>query len=403
MEEVLYELGITCILLNRDEEALSYFRRIPQEFPSGKYIRKSLLKTGLIYYNDNSNDLAITTLKKVISDYPGSEESREALEIIRNIYVDLNRVNEYLAYAQTLPFADISLSAQDSLSYFTAEDRYMKGDCPGAIQGFKEYTDHFLQGAFLIQAHFYRSECELRNNEKESALRGYLYVLEQPPSQFTENALDRVAAIQFEMGSLPEALESFERLEDVASTKTTYLTSLTGQMHCRFMLENYDRATVLAEKVLASDLTEPEREAEAHFILAKSSLATGNPEKALGAFRRTCELVQDERAAESQYHIAQMSFERKDYPDAEKQAFELINRYAPYDYWVARGFILLSDIYAGMGNTFQARQTLQSIIDNYPGEDLRTEATQKLNAILAAEKAAQNQLPKKITEEEDGY
>ncbi|MDD5507139.1 MAG: tetratricopeptide repeat protein [Bacteroidales bacterium] len=400
-EEVLYELGTTCILLNRDEEALNHFRRIPQEFPSGKYIKKSLLKTGLIYYNDGSNDLAITTLKKVISDYSGSEESREALEIIRNIYVDLNRVNEYLVFAQTLPFADMSHSAQDSLSYFTAEDRYRKGDCPGAIQGFEGYTASFPQGAFLIQAHFYQAECELRSNQKESALNNYLYVLQKPSSQFTENALDRVAAIRFEAGNYPEALESYQHLEEAASTKTSYITSLTGQMRCHFILENVDRATVLAERVLTSDLTEPEREAEANFILAKSSLATGNKEKALKAFQRTCELVQDERAAESQYHIAWLAYDEKAYPDAEKKAFELINRYDTFDYWVARGFILLSDIYAGMGNTFQAKQTLQSIIDNYSGEDLRSEAIRKLNVILTAEKASQNQLLQEEINEKD--
>lgn len=402
-EEALYELGTTCILLNRDQEALDYFRRIPQDFPSGKYIKKSLLKTGLIYYNDNSNEQAISVLKKVISDYPGSEESREALEIIRNIYVDLNRVNEYLTYAQTLPFADISLSAQDSLSYFTAEDRYMKGDCKEAIRGFKEYTERFSQGAFLVQAHFYQSECELRNKDKESAIRGYTYVLEQPPSQFTENALERMSVLTFERGDLPGALELYQRLEEAASTKSSFLIALTGQMRCHFLLKNYDRASVLAEKVLTMELTEPEKEAEASFILARSSLATGNQDMAMKAFQRTCELVQDERAAESQYHIAWICTERKAYPDAEKQAFELINRYAAYDYWVARGFVLLSDIYAGTGNTFQAKQTLQSIIDNYPGEDLRKEATQKLNAILAAEKALQNQPSQEEPDEEDGF
>ena len=100
----------------------------------------------------------------------------------------------------------MSLSAQDSLSYFTAEDRYLKGDCPGAIQGFEGYAARFPQGAFLVQARFYQAECELRNNQEESALSNYLYVLERPSSQFTENALERVAAIRFESGNFPEAL-----------------------------------------------------------------------------------------------------------------------------------------------------------------------------------------------------
>ncbi len=403
MEEVLYELGITCILLNRDEEALGYFKRIPQEYPSGKYIKKSLLKSGLIYYNDNSYDLAITTLKKVISDYPGSEESREALEIIRNIYVDLNRVNDYLIYAETLPFADISRSAQDSLSYVTAEDRYRRGDCQGAIQGFTSYIDNFSQGSFLIQAHYYRSECQLRNKDPEAALKGYTYILEQPSTQFTENALARVAAITFEWGDFKKALESYQSLEEAASIKSTYLTALTGQMRCFYQLDIFDKATSAAEKVLASEISEPELEAEASYILARSALATGKTDQALQAFKRAGELIQDERAAESQYYIAWISCERKEFQEAEQQAFELIHQYPSYDYWVAKGFILLSDIYVGMDNYFQAKQTLQSIIENYPGEDLRKEATMKLDTILAREKATQSPPDQEEIQEEDGF
>jgi tetratricopeptide (TPR) repeat protein len=205
------------------------------------------------------------------------------------------------------------------------------------------------------------------------------------------------------MGDFRRALESYERLEEAASLKNTYLTALTGQMHCHYLLENFDKATVTAEKVLASEMTETEPEAEANFILAKSSLANGNQDKALNAFNRTCVLIQDARAAESQYSIAWISYDRKAYQEAEKQTFELINRYASFDYWVARGFILLSDIYVGMGNTFQAKQTLQSIIDNYTGEDLQTEATRKLNTILTQEKAAQSQSSREEVQEEDGF
>ena len=55
---------------------------------------------------------------------------------------------------------------------------------------------------------------------------------------------------------------------------------------------------------------------------------------------------------------------KKDYKKSEKIIFELINEYGSYDQWIAKGFILLADIYAKYGNTFQAKQTLQSIIEN---------------------------------------
>jgi thioredoxin-like negative regulator of GroEL len=51
---------------------------------------------------------------------------------------------------------------------------------------------------------------------------------------------------------------------------------------------------------------------------------------------------------------------------------------------VAKSFILLADVYLATGNEFQARQTLQSIIDNYEGEDLRQLARQKLEILNRA-------------------
>jgi len=47
----------------------------------------------------------------------------------------------------------------------------------------------------------------------------------------------------------------------------------------------------------------------------------------------------------------------------------------------------LGDIYVKKGNTFQAKYTYQSIMENYEGEDLKQVATEKYNAIVAKENA----------------
>ncbi|MEG2337087.1 MAG: hypothetical protein RSC04_05045, partial [Bacteroidales bacterium] len=57
------------------------------------------------------------------------------------------------------------------------------------------------------------------------------------------------------------------------------------------------------------------------------------------------------------------------------------------DYYLAKTYILWADIYEGRGNLLQARQTLQSIIDNYEGADLIALAKEKIAAIQAKEEA----------------
>ena len=56
------------------------------------------------------------------------------------------------------------------------------------------------------------------------------------------------------------------------------------------------------------------------------------------------------------------------------------------DYFTAKGFILLADIYIDQGNNFQAKAALESIIVSYSGnQDLVNEARKKNEKILQKE------------------
>ena len=69
---------------------------------------------------------------------------------------------------------------------------------------------------------------------------------------------------------------------------------------------------------------------------------------------------------------------------AENTIYQLANDFTA-DNWIAKGFILLSDIYRQKGNHFQAKATLESIIENYEGEELLIVARKKFEAILQKE------------------
>ena len=119
-----------------------------------------------------------------------------------------------------------------------------------------------------------------------------------------------------------------------------------------------------------------------------------NNDLARREFEETVKVSQGDAGAEAKYNLAALEFENADYSMSEKSLFALSKDYASSDYWVAKGFILLSDVYMKKGNTFQAKQTLQSIIDNYNGDDLKTIAKTKLSSINQAEpKPADNTQP----------
>ena len=57
------------------------------------------------------------------------------------------------------------------------------------------------------------------------------------------------------------------------------------------------------------------------------------------------------------------------YAAAQSAADALINANPPHQYWLARGFIALSDALRAQGNEFEADEYLRSLRANYPGTE----------------------------------
>jgi hypothetical protein len=67
---------------------------------------------------------------------------------------------------------------------------------------------------------------------------------------------------------------------------------------------------------------------------------------------------------------------------------ELVKQKPSYDYWLAKGILLLGDNFTAQKDFFNAKHSVESIIENYDGynkEDLVAEATQKLEYIKSLE------------------
>lgn len=380
-DDALYEIGLTYNVLNRDNDALTYFQRVVKEFPNSTYVKKSLLKTGLIYFNQNRDQEALTTLKRVAKDYPGTPESKEALSSVKSIYVEMNQVDEYVDFTKEVPQADISRSEQDSLTYIAAENQYMNGNCDKANDGFTKYISKFPEGSFILEANFYKAECDFRAQRFDNALKNYEFILGQQRSRFTANAAARTAQIHHVRNDYEAALESYIRLEETADQPGMIMNALAGQMQCNYALKRYGLAIQSAQKLLTVEKLTENLAAEAHITIARSAYALTNTELARKEFEETAKLSKNEMAAEAKYMLAQLEFENAEYDKCEKSVFALSENYASYDYWVAKGFLLLSDVYVKKGNTFQAKSTLKSIIDNYAGKDLVEIAKEKLAAI----------------------
>jgi len=390
VDDALFELGSSYVTIDAPEMAESSYQIIIDNHGNSSYVKNALLQLGLICYNQDKNDEAIKIYKRVIADYPGTKESKNALAGLKNIYVDISDVETYFDYAKSLgEFADISLSEQDSLTYIAAEKIYMDGDCERSGEMFSRYIDKFKEGTYILNAHFYKADCSYKAGSTEDALGSYNFVISRPKNMFTEPALLRAARLNYKQENYQEALTCYIKLGKVAEVKSNVSESLTGQMRCNYHLGKYDDAVNAANNILIGEKIPDELFRESHYILAQSYLNKNDPESALRKFKVIAKDVKSREGAEAKYMVADLLFKKKEYALAENEVIDFIDKNTPQQYWLAKAFLLWADIYEVDNQNYQAKQTLQSVIDNYDNDNdgIKEQAEEKLLAIKEREEA----------------
>lgn len=393
-DDALYEAGDASLIVDRNEQALSYFKKLTANFPKSPYYKKALIKQGIAYENTDKDELAIETYKGVIAQYPNTEEFKEALNKLEVLYVEKNKVDEFLAYTKTIPGAsDTYAGKEDSLMYISAEYNYTTGNCDKAVPSFDAYISKYPSGQYILNAQYYRADCLYRNKKAEDALSGFEYVITKPQSRFTEPSLLNAALILYSQNQYQASGEYFEQLVSVAKDKDNQQGAVAGVMRCNFKIANYAKAAAAAEKVIEFS-TDKVLINEAHFIIGCSAMEANDIDKAKKELGFIAKKNAGIITAEAKYRLAVIEYNLTNYKESQKIIFEIAKMDPSYDYWVAKGFILLGDCYVAQKDFFQAKETYKSIIDNYNREasdadDVKTIATQKYNALNASEEGGQ--------------
>ena len=376
-EQALFEIGNTYLVHSDHRSAIANFNRLIKDRPRSTYTRQAMMKVGMIYYNNNQYDQALTNLKNLVASYPNTDESREALTIIRSIYMEQNKLNEYFGYVNANG-GQVKVTQQDSLAFANAENFYLDGQYQKAQTALGYYFSNFSKGAYALKAHQYALECAEKVGTEEQVITHLNYILSQPDNDYTDNALLKMARIEYEKGNYSKAGQHYERLSRITEEPLKRLEALEGSMKSNFFLGNYDKAIEMGESLRQSrDLTDDQVNQISH-IVGKSYFEKGNYSAAIERLDKSARNDKSVYGAESAYYSAVASIKLKNYDEAESKVFDISDNFSAYNYWVAKSFIALADVYVAKENYFQAKETLRSVIDNYKGSDLKQEARAKL-------------------------
>lgn len=341
----LLETGESYGELGLQDRVIETYTILSSRYPNTAQGRKGQLLLAITYLNAGNRTTAVNQYKKVISRYPTSEEARMAADDLKQIYADDGNVDAYVSFIESVPDAPRPETAELAALSLAAAEKAME------------------------------------SGRQSEALRLATEVVEKyPDSPQAVEALAIKAEVEYSRGLATEALASYRELESRASEPEDINAARMGVMRVSRDLADHEGAIAMADKLLASSDLGTDGKNEATFIKAMSLRDLQRGSEAMQLWESLASDTDDLFGAKSAYYMALYQYDNKNVKGARRTVDTLIEANPPHDYWLAKAFILLSDILRQQGDTFEADEYLRSLKENYPGteSDIFREIEQRL-------------------------
>ena len=369
-DDALYEKSRALVMMSRESEAINVLQQLVSGYPNSALSSQAGIQLGQLYYNGGNYQNSISAYKNVISKFPGTDDARTALLSLETVYSELNDIQSYVNYANSLPGGmRITVSRQDSLTYLAAESVYMRGSKVEAESGMQRYLQSYPNGAYHTDANYYLGVLADEKGNKQQAATYFRKVADANSAKYLDDALIYVSAIEYNNGNLNQALADYSRLANSARNQSSQQTGQMGVVRTQYRLKSFHEAARAATAFLANANLSPEVTAEARYLRGKSLQQVNEVEKAMDDFQSLAQDTRNIYGAEAQFILADTYYRWKSYDKAESQVKSFMQKGTPHQYWMARALIVLSDTYRAKGDNFQARQYLESLKNNYKGSE----------------------------------
>ena len=385
-DDALFELGNTYTTTNQTVLAVKTYDQLITEYNKGSYTAKAILRQGLIFYNEDKDEQALTKFKKVAAEFPRTDESNEAVKTARLIYVEKGRVEEYATWVRTLDYVEITDAELDNDSWEAAEKQYEQGNTSQAINNLKSYVKSFPNGAKALKANYYLADLYYKQGEITNSIPHYEFLISNTRNEYTEQALSRLAEIYVKKGDNEKSIPVLIRLESESDFPQNKTFAQANLMKAYYDKKEYPNAVIYADKVLANPKTDVKIKSDAQIIVARSAIQAGDEVKAKEAYSNLQKIAKGELMAEALYYDAYFKNKEAKFELSNAIVQKIAKQYSGYKYYGAKSLVVMAKNFYGLKDSYQATYILESVIKNFAQfDDVVTEAKTELDKIKAEE------------------
>ncbi|WP_107037141.1 tetratricopeptide repeat protein [Brumimicrobium mesophilum] len=352
-------------------KALTHFDAIVKNYPGNILVKDALIEIADIKFKQKEYTASESYFRRVLSEYTLDDETcKRATQGIVDVYRATRRQDEIIGLSKEYACADISEDDEEIFFYETASELYVNENYDEAIPEINKYLKRYPNGRFSVQLLSYLADIYYQRSDEDRAITYYENIINRPNSGYTEEALVRTSKLLYNSEQYSRALPHYEKLETLASKAQVIFNTRVGLMRTNFILENFSKAAVAANKVLNDELLDDKDiRIEGNYIAGMSLFNTKQYQQSLASLRWTADNTGKVRGTEALYTLTKAYYSLENYTKAEALHNELLQRKPAYDFWIAKSLILQARVFMMTDDLFQAEQTINLVINNYPNKE----------------------------------
>lgn len=382
-DEALLQMAETYFTWLKDNaNAKAYAHQLIDQHPNSPLVPEAYLVLGQAAENSGNTPQAVKHYKTVLNDYPNAtNEGGKAIDFLCEL-VPPEECSEYLdAYRQRNPEANARL---ELVAFNAARDLFYEDKISAALQQLNAYLSDYPNGENYYPALLLRGKAHEKLDQFERAMEDFEKVYNAPDAgESKAPALLEAAAIADRKGRSPEALELYTRAEEAASVQIDRLKARLARGRLLLELERPREARQLMRETITDQATTTYSRIRARVLLGRAFYQAEMPDSALKTFRKVAEENANVQGAESQYFVVRIHYEQGRPDSAMQGVYYMKDQFRPYAQWLAKAFLIVAEIYVDQGKRLNAMETLKSLIQNAPNEEIKATARQRLEEVRA--------------------
>lgn len=381
IDDVIFQKAQINMEETRYADAVEGFTRLINTRPNSPFIPYALEGRAVANYSLKNYDNTINDYKRILDAFPNSANADAALVGLQEALSLQGRSGEFSQHLGKYRASNPDNKSLQNVEFEAAKNLFFSQSFKESIRAFEEYLRNYPASAQSSEAKYFIGDAYLRLGDRDQALKSFYDLEKSTESSQRARAIQKIGEIEFEKNNYQRAIPYLITSSKNARSKIEEYEVFRRLMTSYYELDKYDSANHYADRVITLGNVTPEATSQAKLLKAKSFKKKGDKTRSVDMLMELVNEARNIQGAEALYLLALSFHEQGNFTQSNETIFDFSSPFGAYDYWYGRSFLLLADNYLKLGETFQAKATLESIVERSANEEIKNEARKKLAAI----------------------